>query len=511
LFEKTNAFCTAQTIKSSPSAAVGCGNEVIDENEACDKGANNGIVCVPGYNKPCTYCSADCKNTITVNPKEYCGNGIIESNEKCDVDEKGNIYYFTTTTGTNIESLGTSSEPDNKNSGYKVSSCAEEYNTKLNKGSIIEFNKKSWVSLTLSKKGEKSCINNCSLLQNKCVECGLDEKAGAGVTINLINVVSSDNPLQIGDDKNGKTLEGNVGLFFVSPQLDLDIDPTYLFKNKHRVAFSYSSDKTSKQRVLHPANYTDSSDTSVAKINSDPICSAFSSDADYRYRLAINADTKQNHMLDFPISATPATGQYDLVLSPVFKDSKQIRIVISWVGNADFDGGFLVNDNGTVKYIEGATGGVAKSESYDYAVKPPSYGFWYHKLKDPGLKDPGFATKAESFTLDVSKMTVSSTQYAFYVKSEGNTAINKFKNTAKLKVEVYFADTDIDVRHFSRPTATYYLSNAIPSDNPAAFYWHVFNVPKSTGNTPVSIDNLTQINLMRTDILFDYSTIYQKP
>ncbi|MCX6782298.1 MAG: Ig-like domain-containing protein [Candidatus Magasanikbacteria bacterium] len=62
-----------------------CGNDVVEEDEACDRGDYNGIACDPLYpQKNCTYCSSDCRNVITVD--NLCGNGVPDftAGEMCD-------------------------------------------------------------------------------------------------------------------------------------------------------------------------------------------------------------------------------------------------------------------------------------------------------------------------------------------------------------------------------------------------------------------------------------------
>ncbi|MFB6182126.1 MAG: PKD domain-containing protein, partial [Candidatus Magasanikbacteria bacterium] len=71
-----------------------CGNGKVEQGEKCDqgkqKGKQNGIKCTPKYGKSCTYCSADCQNILTVDPKRFCGNAEID---KRGTDEKGNTLY----------------------------------------------------------------------------------------------------------------------------------------------------------------------------------------------------------------------------------------------------------------------------------------------------------------------------------------------------------------------------------------------------------------------------------
>jgi len=74
-----------ECIADSAVPTVGvCGNGIVDEFEACDRGTDeNGIICTPIYpQQNCTYCSADCNNVITKDI--ICGNGILNDNELCD-------------------------------------------------------------------------------------------------------------------------------------------------------------------------------------------------------------------------------------------------------------------------------------------------------------------------------------------------------------------------------------------------------------------------------------------
>ncbi len=83
--------CEPLTPPTSTPTPSKCGNGVVESNEACDSvvsGVNkNGIACTPEYGKTCSYCSADCKNRIDVQPTEYCGDGKLQSGkEQCDGD-----------------------------------------------------------------------------------------------------------------------------------------------------------------------------------------------------------------------------------------------------------------------------------------------------------------------------------------------------------------------------------------------------------------------------------------
>jgi len=77
--------CQLQGCVEDVAVSGPCGDGVVDEEEACDREDENGIKCIPEYPLlSCTYCSADCKNVITVDLT--CGNGVLDTSlgEVCD-------------------------------------------------------------------------------------------------------------------------------------------------------------------------------------------------------------------------------------------------------------------------------------------------------------------------------------------------------------------------------------------------------------------------------------------
>ena len=61
---------------------IECGNGIIEEEEICDNGENNGIPCSVNYGKECTYCSINCES-LTIKG-DFCGDGKINMEEECD-------------------------------------------------------------------------------------------------------------------------------------------------------------------------------------------------------------------------------------------------------------------------------------------------------------------------------------------------------------------------------------------------------------------------------------------
>ncbi len=84
----TDGYSGTQTCKSDCSgyntctSSEFCGDGVINGNEQCDEGSNNGVVCNAPYGGSCQYCDSSCKIQTKIGP--YCGDGIKQSNEACE-------------------------------------------------------------------------------------------------------------------------------------------------------------------------------------------------------------------------------------------------------------------------------------------------------------------------------------------------------------------------------------------------------------------------------------------
>jgi hypothetical protein len=91
-------------------------------------------------------------------------------------------------------------------------------------------------------------------------------------------------------------------------------------------------------------------------------------------------------------------------------------------------------------------------------------------------------------------------QYVFYVRIPQakltDPGIYRYKDTARLKVDIYVAETDGASNHFGLPVKTFYLNNAGSSDNAAAPYWYVFNLKRDTRLSPE--DRIVPVNKILT-------------
>lgn len=63
-----------------------CGDGILQGNETCDAGSNNGKPCNPPYGGSCTYCTSLCANATLRGP--YCGDQIVNTTyfEQCEAD-----------------------------------------------------------------------------------------------------------------------------------------------------------------------------------------------------------------------------------------------------------------------------------------------------------------------------------------------------------------------------------------------------------------------------------------
>ncbi len=504
----TNWMCSTavETTATELSTKKVCGDGIIgdgEENgsklneagvqEVCDNIGQNGVACVPGYNKSCSYCSADCSAVIFREAVGYCGDGIINGTEVCDVDSKTNTMYAA------ASSNGTSAvKESNVINGYKVKSCSEEANTKINASSTYWSTLSDWANYLLTfKKGTKSCIDDCQTIQNNCVECGLSA-GGSEIKGALINVLEPNNEFV-----SSKYL---TPLYYDETGWDMDNVLLYFTSNIEKADFI--RERVASQEEVRPANFNkftlfpaNSSGTTgtstLAKINTNPVCSITTVDNGAHYQMVFNGDRQTKHTIDLDVVSNPAPWQYDQVLSPIIRLSnypsgtsvgkdnttilarpKDIRIVVRWVDDKDVIGGFVTPP--TTPTLEGASFKYKSVGVNYYASTTADYmmrSIWYH-----GLVWASSKTTVESFTVDTSSTLGT---YAFYVRTPGEYNFKAYSGS-KLQVEVYVPEDEVVIdgsddswRHFSRPAKVFYLSDAIQSDNPQASYWHVFNIKKT--------------------------------
>ena len=109
---------------------------------------------------------------------------------------------------------------------------------------------------------------------------------------------------------------------------------------------------------------------------------------------------------------------------------------------------------------------------------------------------------------------MSTSSYSFFVQFNNTSGgIAQNGKDAKLKVEIYApepkraGENDDVYRHFARPIKTFFVSQALPSSNTDALYWHVFNITKEATVAAEYASHFfvgSQFNSIRTEIKSKY-------
>ncbi|MBI5728947.1 MAG: IPT/TIG domain-containing protein [Candidatus Magasanikbacteria bacterium] len=460
------------------AAGPACGNGVVEINEACDNGSKNGVVCTPGYGKACSYCSGDCKNRIDVQPTEYCGDGVVQAAEVCDTAADGTVYAKSTT-----DPATTETAKSTEHNGYAALACASEP-----------------LVANIFKKGTKICANNCAAIlvketgQSSCVACGIDENRGVVVKGAILNVLeaakptTSQNPLYASVSHLGKIVLSGLP----EPGAVNATEPGIA-----RVLQNTSFSAYALQFKNSGGQYID------APLSTAGLCSA--GDSGRNYKLTVN-DSADPFL--FPIKVAPAAWQYDLILSPVIsavglkdQDTRSrrpddIRLVVSWVGDATFNSGFVkpVSGSPTIESLGFVRPITTGFDYYTKSYNDPAasvWGIWYHgRGQTPGL------LSEESFTINTGAMQTATTgdTYVFYVRTEDGSAIKNIGRGAKLRVDVYLPVSPTaapDYTTFSQPARSFQFVLSDPSDNPGASYWEVLKIQRAPGQVTNRIEDVT--------------------
>lgn len=474
-------WCVAAAATTPPSPEDPCGNGAVDTAEACDNGAQrNGVACTPSYGRACSYCAADCKNRIDIQPTQYCGDGVVQAAEVCDTDAVSTVYAKSLTIPAT-----TQSNLSQEHNGFPVLACANEPS-----------------ETNVFKKGTKICGNNCTAILTKetnqagCVRCGIDEDRGVVVKGNILNVLevaspaTSQNPLYVRRLSGGGETAGRIILYGGSKKL------AYVYQN---VTSPLDKNKPSSAYMLR--NFLQTVDALLA---TDSLC--YAGDGGVNYRLEVNEGSDP---FLFPIKARPEPWQYDFVLSPVISAAGlknrsagtiagsnrpgDIRIVASWVGENNFVGGFAKPVAGS-PIIESLSFSQPPTTGFDYFTKPYNnlaagvWNIWYHgRGQTPGL------LSEESFTVDTPAMPDNT--YVFYVRTEDGSAIKDVGRTAKLRVDIYLPRTGaapLNYDTFTQPDKSFQFVLAdASSNNPGASYWEVLKIQKTPASVAERIENVT--------------------
>ena len=199
-------------------------------------------------------------------------------------------------------------------------------------------------------------------------------------------------------------------------------------------------------------------------------------------------------LFDYPVSGQAGSVTNEVVMSPAVPEN-QIRVVVRWKknGNALFTGN-MYQDNGrpnnTISYISTSTSGgttwcgeMAKdAQGYYQPTNCVQVGnVWIHKILNPTSTSQG----VQAFTFRTSQI-MPLNSIGFYVSSP-NGPINQLKDY-ELWVDVYESHPGQVPEHsIYKPTQSFVFKNAIPSANPLARYWHVFNLKVRTPSSGIAL------------------------
>ena len=469
--------CTA-SCKINTVVAV-CGDGIKNQDsEECDLADQNGIACKPGYGQSCTYCSNNCI-TQTVESSKRCGNGIVDKDaegnwlEQCDyvLDDKGDQ----------------SKVFDRNNSTVKLSCVSEQ-------------------------KGDYQCANNCQLVQNTCISCGI----GQNLPLPQIGII---NPMVTGGDSKytsdffiallKEKSPGDYEYFFQTIPNPINYDEVNgIFTSssvQHNLITKPFSDKgletnsqCSYKLIFNPTLISDSSEPVNNKISNDL------------------AD-----VFDYPVNNESPVVNNEVIMSPAVKPN-QIRVVIRWKKNGayNFVGNFYsdkvlhhpslstwINQtnfkysdassangifNGMSPIDAGGDGSTVLDAAIMNAYVTPTVirgnGFIDYPLArfafHPIINTEYSGMQAMTFTAYYggNNEPFPSSTLGFYVSSP-NGPIDLIKGGNEVWVEVYHYHTgQVNMFSIYKPDFTFKLNNAKPSASGSANYWHVFNIHMDGGN-----------------------------
>ena len=494
---------------------VGCGNNTVepDLGEKCDLGTKNGVACVPGYGagKSCTYCAGDCKTIQTVDSGAYCGNGVIESGEKCDLNAQGQT--IAPKLWATCQSEKVACETVCQNGAGDPGPC------KMN-CAILMYPCLKQIDIPICPdKGSYQCLNNCTVLSPQCVACGLKDN-GAIPKIAILNPIlwsSTEWPDNSLFDK----------LYFYKP----DIDPTTEASFQNAIGiYDYASEYAKQNLDMHEPQPFHPLATSFGsiKIESNPQCSgsyhfAFNTpktNIDGSGQIGIYSDTQiAGTLFSYPVNGQVSSVNQDIIMSPSVPQN-YFRVVIKWNGT-DKDAllnGYIYNE----KYSDsGANTDEKSADAVNYLERSSKLGlcsamaqqsiqnalYWMPvKRKTPyGSVGGGAyygescfstdgvqihptlhtnATYIQSYTVNTKYLPTNDKPFAFFI-SGIDKPITGYKSSS-IEVQVYGYHPGQKPQYsIYAPLQTFKLSDAFNDNknvNPAAQYWHVFNLVKQ-GNT----------------------------
>ncbi|MFA7314532.1 MAG: IPT/TIG domain-containing protein [Candidatus Magasanikbacteria bacterium] len=468
--------------------------------EQCDLGAEkNGIKCNPTYGNSCTYCNTSCA-IETIEAPQRCGNGVVDKDinnnwlEACDYKLTNGVQTTVTT--------------------YREQDVGN-------------------VTCEPEQKGSYQCTNNCQLLQNNCVSCGL----GTNLPLPKLGII---NPMVTGGnakytDQPHVTLykgmkDGSFtsmataafGNYFFDTWRKVNYSGEY-FQNNTQVSYTLLGSSL-QNPLITDGNYVVSS-TSILGLETNSQCT---------YKLFFNTffvsstlttpgdvdqkvDAGLGSLFDYPVNNEVGVVTNEVIMSPAVPPG-YIRVVIrskknsniNFMGNFYSDSvdsvvstSFRYSDiqsvNGFWNYMGdggvnsfGGTHDTTKNSSVMDEYVYPNVAFNGFAYRDnllrasfhPLINTDYSGTQAITFNSTNSTNFTSST-LGFYVSSPSG-QMDFLKDSNDVWVEVYhYHNNQVPVFSIYKPDFVFKLSNAKPSESGSANYWHVFNIHIDSSNIVV--------------------------
>lgn len=522
-----NDGCSAICMTETPQAYCGDGKVAFDDKnnnavkdageldiEQCDLGSQNGTQCVPGYSQSCTYCSANC-TTQTIESTQICGNGVV------DVDSVGNLleqcdYKLTNGVQTSV-------------TGYRE------------QGGL------GYVTCQPEQKGSYQCTNNCQVLQNNCISCGM----ASNLPLPQIGII---NPMVTGGDtkytdqpfvtlykvnNNGSLgkMETTVPVTTSSPdgwrstwtKINFaGINPGATFISS---SVQHSLIRDGKSTVPVGSNLgIETSNQCSYKLFFNPNFVS-STVAGYGASVSAKVSAGLGDLFDYPVNNEVGVVNNEVIMSPAVPP-EYVRVVIRWKknGNVKFVGNFYsdkVTDTFLTSYRYsnaqsvdglyglmgaglGGNGDTTKnSDVMNRYVYPSAAGFGYTDglqrfYFHPIISTDYSGTQAITFESNSNNPNpntpIPSSTLGFYVSSP-NDQINRLLNN-DVWVEVYhYHNGQVNMFSIYNPDFVFKLDNANSSASQSANYWHVFNIHMDSGNIVVLPVGSNDIPADRTQYL----------
>src|SRR3989344_3542051 len=503
-----------------------CGNENIDVISLVDYGGSGNIndpctvatqvadcdsnYCSPaGFCQPLGYCTAN-----TYCNSGYCVDNFCSRTEVCEYVRPNCVGancpnpYIVTNSGT-----------------FELDQCSRRSgNYSLENG--------TYTTLT----GNYECRNSCGFLYNNCIQCGSKRLTSGGIdpSLRILNPMIS---LHYSGGQWGTVPNGLFAKFYFRDYTEPN-GPYFLTNSgssllvNNRVQFYAGPDLVDVMYVPSNIFYPWCETDILNGIIADNACNG-----SYYMCLTPQAGTENcletspesEFVYSYDVNNELNTVVNDFIVSPALPEG-QIRVVLKWTreesqefGGTDFGLGILSADDtlgGTDRFMQRnmatpkqicigteLVGGYWIPD-YNFANTTRSCTVWPLGLGNEGFYmhdiNEGEDTFIQSMTINIPLNTAPNSllnygPYAVFVEAQsvaGGVPMAYFDDS-DLEVYVYeYRETPAGAESFRtvfRPDITYVIEDALKSSNPAARYWHLFNIDRDATSGDYEILPLNRI------------------